>query len=395
MRASWVRPGAGVIVLVGGLSGAGLVPAPVDAAESRAVDVDPCARARELVARWQLGPSWGPAPSRAEVLVATERCPGEERARILATLSPAGAVATVSPTAPLAALPSPVRPVPAPSAPQPPNPAPEVEPLPTLPAPRSREAAGLMGVPAAGDAFAATHTQHFDFRWSEETRENWSHGDAQRLIGEYLEAAYAEVGQLLDSHPREPISVVFYDPETFEKRYGNASWAWGTWDGTAIRIRSSLKSAPTLRDELFHEYTHVLLSQLQGASRPPGWLEEGFAELVERRAELGEARGAEPLPREVRSVAAHARAGRIPPLSTRPIGVVSDGARCAKRRRNASRAYLAVVYLHEQAGMEGLVRIFRELGRGRAYPEAMRLVYPRGDAAFVSDFERWLQDRAH
>lgn len=357
------------------------------------VDADPCAEVRSLVARWQLGPSWGAVPSRAEILAAAARCPNDDRARILATLSRVERQA--APVTPPRAVPAPAAaPSPSPLGDgTPPSSAPEA--ARSLPAPGGPPRGPQPEVPEPGNAFAATRTEHFDFRWAEKTRENWSLGDTQRVIGEYLEEAYREVGDLLDVHPTTRIPVVFYAPEPSEQGDGTKPRASAYWDGTALRVTSALKSALPIRDQLFHAYTHVVVSQLPGASRPPAWLEEGLAELIERRTEFGVEQAVNPPQSLIRSIAARTRSGGLAPFSAQSRSLVQSGMSCRERRGSYSRAYLAAVYLHEQKGMDGIVRIVHELARGRPYPEAMSLVYPRGSAGFEADFERWLQDQAH
>jgi hypothetical protein len=44
--------------------------------------------------------------------------------------------------------------------------------------------------------------------------------------------------------------------------------------------------------------------------------------------------------------------------------------------------------------MDGVLRIFRELGRGKSFGDAMGLVYPQGMPRFEKDFDGWLQDEA-
>lgn len=339
---------------------------------------DPCGRAREQVARWQLGPEWGGGADRASLAEAARLCPGDERIRVLANLSGPDSRPVEPPR------PEPVAP----------KPAPPRESVPvraaSLTKPRAKPAANA-DLPGIAEGFASSQTAHFDFRWAEETRDARDHGDNQEKVEEYLEDAYREVGQWLDAYPSRRIPVVFYAHGDFKKRFPGTSWAWGFWDGSAIRVNSTLKSAQVIRDELYHEYTHVLVSELTGRSRPPAWLNEGLAELVEHRAQFGTSRAVDPPSTLVRNVAAQSKARIHGPLS----GAFSSGGGCGARRRAYARAYLAVVYLQDEKGMDGVLRIFRELERGKPFDDAMSLVYPQGMPAFEKDFDRWLQDQAH
>ncbi len=249
----------------------------------------------------------------------------------------------------------------------------------------------------ASDATRFLHTQsdHFDFQWDTSTRANWELGDAQQTIQQHLEDAYREVGRLFDAYPKERVQVMFYAPEAFLARFPGAHWAWGFWDGTAIRVKSALKSADVVRELVFHEYTHVLVADITKKHAPPAWLNEGLAMLVERRSFDGEARALRPDRSLIQHIAAQTRAGVHPPLSEQTDHFVGPGDDGRHIHSNYNRAYLAAVYLHDQVRMDGIVRVLREMGAGRTFDAALGTVYPLGAARFETDFDHWLQQEAH
>ncbi len=98
-----------------------------------------------------------------------------------------------------------------------------------------------------------------------------------------FEEAYYDVGRALEIYPKNRIPVVIYSSH---KQYRNATnspeWTGGLWDGTKIRIPSSIckSDKKVLEHTIFHEYVHLLFStkyekQYRGI---PIWLNEGCAE---------------------------------------------------------------------------------------------------------------------
>lgn len=254
---------------------------------------------------------------------------------------------------------------------------------------RDREAA----YEAVEGTFDESSTRRFHFRWDGATAVSRERGDTQRTVERYLELAYSEVGRDLGgAYPREPIEVIFYSPEVFKQRFSHMTRFAGFWDGQAIRIRSSLTSAEAIKDLIYHEYTHALVTELAGGRSVPSWLNEGLAEIEERRAKVGLKRAVEPNETMIRNIAAQAARNYHPPLSTfekHSFGQIKDS---TALRRTYSRAYVAVSYLYDRVGMRGIVRTLRGIGSGKSFDDAFGAVYAGGPDAFERDFNRYLED---
>ncbi len=95
-----------------------------------------------------------------------------------------------------------------------------------------------------------------------------------------LEAAYYAVGSALNLYPAEPITVVIYTGDQYQRALSVPDWTSGVFDGK-IRVAQGQLSAAQgqLRGLLRHEYTHALLATLP--SPVPTWFNEGLAEHFE------------------------------------------------------------------------------------------------------------------
>lgn len=100
----------------------------------------------------------------------------------------------------------------------------------------------------------------------------------------YLEDAYESVAAQLGVTPEEPLGVVFYGRAAYQRAHQHrfSFQTVGFFDGR-IHVSSPADPGEPLRALLYHEYAHALFREQTGGDRPY-WLNEGLAELVERRA---------------------------------------------------------------------------------------------------------------
>ncbi len=100
----------------------------------------------------------------------------------------------------------------------------------------------------------------------------------------YLNEARSEVSHALGVVPLEPLGVVFYGKAAYLRahRHRFSFQTVGFFDGR-IHVSSPAHPSGQLRSLLFHEYTHAVFREHTGGDRPY-WLNEGFAELIERRS---------------------------------------------------------------------------------------------------------------
>jgi tetratricopeptide (TPR) repeat protein len=100
----------------------------------------------------------------------------------------------------------------------------------------------------------------------------------------YLNEARLEASRALGVLPLEPLGVVFYGKAAYLRahRHRFSFQTVGFFDGR-IHVSSPAHPSGQLRSLLFHEYTHAVFREQTGGDRPY-WLNEGFAELIERRS---------------------------------------------------------------------------------------------------------------
>ena len=100
----------------------------------------------------------------------------------------------------------------------------------------------------------------------------------------YLESASVDVAKQIGVRPQEPLGVVFYGRAAYQRAHEHrfSFQTVGFFDGQ-IHVSSPGEPGDALRVLLYHEYAHALFREQTGGDRPY-WLNEGLAELIERRA---------------------------------------------------------------------------------------------------------------
>lgn len=103
-------------------------------------------------------------------------------------------------------------------------------------------------------------------------------------VGRILDDTRAHVGSALGALPEQPIGVVLYGRANYARAHAHrfSFQTVGFFDGR-IHAVSAAHPGGELRGLLTHEYTHALFKRLAGDDQPY-WLNEGLAELLERRA---------------------------------------------------------------------------------------------------------------
>ncbi len=102
--------------------------------------------------------------------------------------------------------------------------------------------------------------------------------DLMDEIIEYLEEAYDDVGRELQFYPTRETKVIIYTPKQFVTVTQLPSWVAGVYQEWIIRIPipTGGTRGDSLKDVVFHEYTHLLVQALAGGNCPV-WLNEGLA----------------------------------------------------------------------------------------------------------------------
>jgi hypothetical protein len=140
---------------------------------------------------------------------------------------------------------------------------------------------------------------------------------------------------------------------------------------------------------LTHEVTHVATRRVTGPA-VPGWLAEGFADLVGYTAvEL-------PLSVTAADLAAEVRSGRVP--TALPVDADFDGA-SLRLSQAYQAAWLAVRLLDERHGRPALLRFYRAVGARRgvlpavAVEDALQAELGTTTAALTAEWRASLQRR--
>ena len=102
---------------------------------------------------------------------------------------------------------------------------------------------------------------------------------ATRVSG-VLDAAYARVGQSLNTYPAETVTAILYTQQQFRDITRAPAWAAAAYDGRIrIPVLGALNSPAELDRVVTHEFVHAVLHQMY--PRVPFWLNEGLATYLE------------------------------------------------------------------------------------------------------------------
>jgi tetratricopeptide (TPR) repeat protein len=104
---------------------------------------------------------------------------------------------------------------------------------------------------------------------------------AARDVLDILWHASREIGRELDAYPSEKLQVILYTRNQYNDVVTAPEWSGAIFDGK-IRVPlpgGELQDAQRarLRQTLYHEYAHAMVSVLAPDDKPPTWLNEGLA----------------------------------------------------------------------------------------------------------------------
>ena len=196
---------------------------------------------------------------------------------------------------------------------------------------------------------------------------------------QYLESAHADVADQLGVQPDEPLGVVFYGRAAYQRAHQHrfSFQTVGFFDGQ-IHVSSPGDPGDALRVLLYHEYTHALFREQTGGDRPY-WLNEGLAELIERRAH--------DTPTSTRSERSALRT-RIEAddwISLRAIAPSFGGLEGEDARIAYLEAIVVAEWIEDRTDRTARARLLRRLGQGwsidQALFEAVGMDTDRVDAA--------------
>jgi len=199
----------------------------------------------------------------------------------------------------------------------------------------------------------------------------------------YLEAAYNDVAEQLGVVPEEPLGVVFYGRASYQRAHEHrfSFQTVGFFDGR-IHVSSPADPGESVRALLYHEYTHALYREQTGGDRPY-WLNEGLAELVERRAKG--------TPTSTRSERASLRT-RIAGddwISLRRIAPSFGGLQGDDARAAYLESIVAAEWIERRTSTTARARLLRRLGDGWSIDQALH----EAVGIDTGDLDRAIQQR--
>lgn len=211
-------------------------------------------------------------------------------------------------------------------------------------------------------ALVARESHHFRVELDSELDARPAYGE--RVLA-HLEAARSDVADAIGVLPSEPLGVVFYGNAAYQRAHKHrfSFKTVGFFDGR-IHVAATADPGESLRALLYHEYTHALFRERTGGDRPY-WLNEGLAELVERRARR--------LPTSTRSERAALRTriegdAWIPLRRIAPSfgGLTGDDARAAYLQ-----AIVTAEWLEANTDAAARGRLLERLGEGWSIDQAL------------------------
>jgi tetratricopeptide (TPR) repeat protein len=206
----------------------------------------------------------------------------------------------------------------------------------------------LRGELAVEGDFVPQNSAHFQFHFPPQRKNLEREAD---FVAGILNDAYFTIGRVFDFFPEGRTQVIFYEVKDFASVTRADEWVGALYDGKIrVPLRDFDKQAGTLKDTLFHEYTHRVVHALAG-NRCPTWLNEGLAQISEN-ANVVDAEG------RLRD-----KAEKL--LTATELKGPFVGKISGERARIAYDMSLSIAkYLQDQRGSASIARYLRALGAG-------------------------------
>ncbi|MGB0617829.1 MAG: peptidase MA family metallohydrolase [Myxococcota bacterium] len=193
-------------------------------------------------------------------------------------------------------------------------------------------------------------------------------GDYATEVMGFLREARRDVSGSIGVEPLEPLGVVLYGRAAYVRAHAHrfSFQTIGFFDGR-IHVASPAHPTESLRGVLFHEYTHAVFREVTGGDRPY-WLNEGFAEQIER---VSRGRAV-----STRSERAALRAN-VELGTWIPLGSIADsfaGLDDEEARNAYLQSVVTVGYIHDQTNVEQRRRLLERIGSGFSVDQALHEV---------------------
>jgi tetratricopeptide (TPR) repeat protein len=202
-------------------------------------------------------------------------------------------------------------------------------------------------------------------------------GEVGDQVLEVLESAYSEIGNDLNFYPDTVVPVLLYTERDFAEITRSPDWAGGLYDGKIrIPVGGVSRMNPQLKAVLFHEYSHVAVHFLT-RGRCPAWLNEGLAQIAERRHHDPPLTALAAAVDEVKSLV-------FEPLETSFIGLSREEAQLAYEQ-----SYSLTAYMIEQYHWYKMAELLAALGEGLSMEEAVSAVLGEYGTNYASLQAAW------
>ncbi|MBI2104692.1 MAG: tetratricopeptide repeat protein [Candidatus Omnitrophica bacterium] len=228
--------------------------------------------------------------------------------------------------------------------------------------------------------FERLSQSYFDLRYEEHLERPVGFDIRDALI-----TARRQVGSDFAYWPKYKLVVLIYSPEKFRQlREETPEWLGGQFDGKIrVPLPSEQFDQATVRNILFHEYTHALIHDLT-KGRCPTWLNEGLAEYE------GRTQASRPLHRLAQAYEAQQLipwtelSDHISPaLAAEEVGLAYE------------ESYTIAAYLVNRYGFWRIRKLLQAIAGGQAWEEALaegfRRKLPRLEADWKDSLPAFLQ----
>ncbi|MBF0548220.1 MAG: tetratricopeptide repeat protein [Candidatus Riflebacteria bacterium] len=217
-------------------------------------------------------------------------------------------------------------------------------------------------------------------------------GDSQKDIGqltsEILEQVYDQVSDDLQFKPDTKVNVVFYKTDDFYSVNQANKWVGALTQGIKILVplQQGYSDPTNVKGVFAHELTHVLIN-LKTNQNCPTWIHEGTAVHSELQAVYGDSNILYPAYASLLEKIKDQKA--FPPLQTlnlSPSRSDSNG----EIMQGYLESYLAIRFLYERWGTQGMDELLTSLGKGSNVDNAVEEATGRNLAQFQTELFDWI-----
>lgn len=201
-------------------------------------------------------------------------------------------------------------------------------------------------------------------------------------VRDALLEARRQVGSDFAYWPKQRLVVLVYSAESFRKlRQETPEWVGGQFDGKIrVPLPNGQLNVASVRQILFHEYTHAVIHDLTNGNCP-FWLNEGLAEYQGRKQMPG------PLAQLIRAQ----QEGKL--VSWQQLSDQFSHALSADSvALGYQESYSIVNYLVERYGFWRVRRLLKAINEGQAWDAALTAEYRLKLKTLESNWQTWLSE---